>query len=247
MENVQMYCELEDRVNERTKQLEESNRELQSFSSFVSHDLRAPLKGVYQSLDLLFNELDDELDKDTKEFTEEILESISNMQELVDGLLEFSRMGRKELLKEKVDVQQMVKNIVKSLKEQHKDRDIEFKVGVLPDVQADARLLKQVWVNLLSNAVKYTGKKEKALIEVSFVPDDAERVYKVKDNGAGFSMEHYNKLFSVFQRLHTQTEFEGTGIGLALVERIIHKHGGRIWATAAPEEGAEFSFSLPKN
>jgi light-regulated signal transduction histidine kinase (bacteriophytochrome) len=171
--------------------------------------------------------------------------SAVRMGQLIDDLLHFSRLGRQQLSKQSVNVSSLVQEVLEELGKDQGDRSIELLVGQMPDTVGDPSLLKQVFVNLLSNAYKFTRKKEKAMIEVGWRQDEKEGVYFVKDNGAGFDMKHAHKLFDVFQRLHRQDEFEGTGVGLSTVQRIINRHGGRIWAEAAVDKGAEFYFTLP--
>jgi two-component system sensor histidine kinase/response regulator len=185
-----------------------------------------------------------ELDSEAKRLLGNIQSNARRMGILIDDLLAFSRLGRKEVQRSRVDVQGMVENIMTEISHTAKVK-AKIKIRELPAAEADPGLLQQVWVNLISNAIKYSGKKEMPEIEIGFTHTDRDPVYFIKDNGSGFDMKYADKLFGVFQRLHNPNEFEGTGVGLAIVHRIITKHGGRIWADAKKNEGAAFYFSLP--
>jgi signal transduction histidine kinase len=243
MENVKIYTELEQRVKERTVQLELINKELEAFSYSVSHDLRAPLRAISGYTSILIEDHSTSLDEEGLRVANKILNSAGNMNRLIDDLLHFFRTDKAQLQKTTVPIHKMVKDLIESVREE--GRDITFIVEELPDASADTGLIRQVWTNLLSNAVKYTRKKEKAIIRISTEKKENDIIYIVEDNGDGFDMNYYNKLFGVFQRLHAASQFEGTGIGLATVQRIVHRHGGKIWAKAQPGEGATFYFSLP--
>ncbi|WP_333819403.1 sensor histidine kinase [Ohtaekwangia sp.] len=245
MENVNVYNELEQRVKDRTADLEAANKSLEAFSYSVSHDLRAPLRSISGFVDILQRSLGDKFDIHERNTAERIVNSVKHMEQLIDGLLAFSRMGKQQLLKTNVAIKKMVSDVCESFMEQKGDRQLIFHISDLPDIQADTTLIRQVWVNLISNAVKYTRKKEAAIIEIGFEEKQDNILYYVKDNGAGFNMEYAQKLFGVFQRMHLQKDFEGIGIGLSLVERIIEKHDGKIWADAKVDEGATFYFTLP--
>jgi PAS domain S-box-containing protein len=250
---------LERRVLERTVQLEAANKELDSFSYSVSHDLRAPLRAIDGFSRILLESFGDTLPDAGKAYLQKMRDNTRQMGKLVDDLLAFARLGRKALTKHPVDPREMVQQCLEELTKEQQGRQVEIVIGALPSCHADPALLKQVWTNLLSNALKYTRKRERARIEIgcrtqprlaadakasSAASADPEVVYFVKDDGAGFDMKYVGKLFGVFQRLHRATEYEGTGVGLATVQRIIQRHGGRIWAEAAPDEGATFSFTL---
>lgn len=241
----QLNTELEQRVRDRTAQLEESNRELEAFSYSVSHDLRAPLRHITGYVDLMKHSLGENLPDDASHYMSVISESAKRMGLLIDDLLQFSRMGRKELLFSEVPMGTLVDEIVGTLNSEAGSRTVEWDIQELPDVQGDLSLLRQVWINLLENAFKFTKHKPHSFIKVGFSREDDHFVFHVRDNGAGFDMNYAGKLFGVFQRMHLQTEFEGTGIGLANVKRIITRHGGRVWAEARPGLGATFYFSLP--
>ena len=231
---------------ERTAQLEAANKELESFSYSVSHDLRAPLRHVTGFALLLQKKGTSILDEKTLHYLDTISESAKQMGILIDDLLAFSRIGRSEVNKSRVHLGYLVEGILKDLQEETKNRDIAWKVGELPEAYCDGSMLRLVFVNLISNAVKFTRPRPKADIEIGCIPEKDEFIFFVRDNGVGFDPKYQDKLFGVFQRLHHQDEFEGTGIGLANVRRLIHRHGGRTWADGEIENGATFYFSLPK-
>jgi signal transduction histidine kinase len=246
MENVQVYTELEERVKARTAQLEALNRELEAFAYSVSHDLRAPLRHIDGFANLLRNHVAATLDEKGRRYLETISGSAGRMGALIDDLLAFSRFGRAELRKTTVNLDQLVRQVVSDLRHETDGRAIVWTIADLPEVQADLALLRQVVINLVGNAVKYTGARPEARIEIGHTESDEEVVVHVRDNGAGFDMQYSDKLFGVFQRLHAAEEFEGTGIGLANVRRIVSRHGGRTWAEGVVDCGATFYFSLPK-
>ncbi|MGH7229937.1 MAG: PAS domain S-box protein, partial [Nitrospiraceae bacterium] len=242
-----LNAELEQRVAERTAELEAAYKELEAFSYSVSHDLRAPLRHIDGYAELLKKQAAAVLDERARRHLTTISESAKQMGLLVDNLLVFSRMGRADMSRTAVDVAQLAKDVMQELRPDMEGREIVWKVGALPHVQADPAMLKQVVFNLLSNALKYTRVKACAEIEIaSDTGSPDEIVIFVRDNGVGFDMQYVHKLFGVFQRLHRAEEFEGTGIGLANVRRIIHRHGGRTWAQGAVNQGATFYFSLPR-
>jgi signal transduction histidine kinase len=235
---------LEQKVIERTIEIEAANKELESFSYSISHDLRAPLRSIHGYTNILAEEYAGKLDDEAKRLMGIILNNTKKMSQLIDDLLEFSRLGRKGLSKTNVSMMNIVESVWHDLTVTE-DRKIEFILRPLPDACADSSTIRQVWVNLISNALKYTRKNERTMIEISSEKKDGDIIYFIKDNGTGFDMEYYDKLFGVFQRLHSQKEFEGTGVGLAIVQRIITKHGGSIWAEAEVGKGASFYFKLP--
>jgi PAS domain S-box-containing protein len=241
----QLNEQLEQRVAGRTAQLQASNRELESFCYSVSHDLRAPLRHLDGYAELLVSHCQAGLDDKGVHYLNTISASARQMGELVDALLQFSRTGRAALRKEEIDMNRVLQEALGSVQEGCDGRDIEWLIGELPTIRADYTLLRQVWVNLLENSVKYTRPREIARIEVDSREEDGEIIFSVADNGVGFDMQYAGNLFGVFQRLHHQKEFEGSGIGLATVQRIIDRHGGRVWAEAEPDRGARFFFSLP--
>lgn len=245
IENITIYNELEQRVKDRTADLEAANKSLEAFSYSISHDLRAPLRSILGFIGMLNESPADRFTTNDRHAIDRIVACVKHMEKLIEGLLLFSRSGGQQLLKTKVSMNRLVEEACRTFDEQRKHRNIVFQISSLPEIQADPILIKQVWINLISNAVKYTRRKEAAIIEIGFSEKDDYIVYHVKDNGAGFSMEYAQKLFHVFQRMHTQKDFEGIGIGLSIVNRIVEKHGGKTWARAVVEEGAQFFFSLP--
>jgi PAS domain S-box-containing protein len=249
-ERVQAARELE-RLNrelqKRAAELEASNKELESFAYSVSHDLRAPLRHVASYSELLQKQASSSLDDKSRRYVQTILESAKRMGNLIDDLLAFSRLGRAEAKMRAVDLQQVVKEAIAEVSRDTRDRDIAWKIGALPACHGDSSMLKLVVVNLVSNAVKFTRMRTRAEIEIGCVDKDNDQLEVfVRDNGAGFDMQYANKLFGVFQRLHLAEQFEGTGIGLATVQRITHRHGGQVRAEGAVDQGATFYFSLPK-
>jgi signal transduction histidine kinase len=238
-------AELERRVHERTKELEVANRDLESFCHSVSHDLSAPLRHIEGFANLLVENHAAQLSPEAQRLLGFITTSSTRMGQLIHDLLQFSRLGRQQVLKRPLKVTALVQDVLNDLAESRAGRNIDIRIGDLPDCLGDPSLLKQVFVNLLSNAIKFTRRKENAVIEVGHAAKGGENIYFVKDNGAGFEMSSAKRLFGVFERLHPATEFEGTGVGLSIVERIIQRHGGRIWAEAEIEKGATFFFTLP--
>lgn len=239
---------LEKRVMERTMELEAANKELEAFSYSVSHDLRTPLRHINGFIGLLQKNTSSSLDEKSKRYMKIVAESAEKMDKLIEDFLSFSRMGRSEMSSREVDLEKLTKASIEDLQDTTKERNIFWTIGLLPKVQGDFPMLHAVLINLLSNAVKYTSKREKAEIEISsFTNSQNEIVVYVKDNGAGFDMKYANKLFGIFQRLHHEDEFEGIGIGLANVHRIISRHNGRIWAESAVDAGATFYFTLPNS
>jgi len=237
--------ELEQRVIERTKQLEESNKELEAFSYSVSHDLRAPLRAITGFSKILVEEYYDKFDMEGKEYIDEIISNSNRMAALIDDLLELSRYGRKVLEMSRINMKELFKCIFEEEKKQAVNNNIVFKIHECSDASGDYNLIKQVVINLLSNAVKYSSKNPEPAIEVGSRSTEKEITYYVKDNGVGFNMKYVHKLFGVFQRLHNLEDFKGTGVGLAIVQRIISKHNGRVWAEGESGKGAVFYFTLP--
>jgi PAS domain S-box-containing protein len=245
-EIYQLNEDLEQRVKQRTAQLEAANRELESFSYSVSHDLRAPLRAIDGFSRILLKDHAGGLDAEGLRLLEIIRANTRKMDRLIEDLLAFSRLGRREVKVVDLDMARLVKNVVEELQDTLGDRRVRWDLKPLPAIRADQALMHQVWVNLLDNALKFTRPQESAVIEVGCRPEGDEEVFYVKDNGVGFDMQYAHKLFGVFQRLHRDEEFEGTGVGLALVQRIVQRHGGRVWAAGQVNRGATFYFSLPR-
>jgi PAS domain S-box-containing protein len=239
--------QLEGRVRQRTAELECANQELEAFAYSVSHDLRAPLRHINGFLDLFTKTALPALSEEERHYLTQVMSSVKQMDRLIDDLLQFSRMAQTKLQPEMVDLNQVFQEAVVELEPETRGRNLKWRKASLPVVKADAAMLRQVLVNLLSNAIKYTRPRDQAEIEVASEPQEKDEVVIfVKDNGVGFDMKYADKLFGVFQRLHTSDQFEGTGIGLANVRRIILRHGGRTWAEGKPQAGATFYFSLPR-
>jgi signal transduction histidine kinase len=233
-----------DRLERRTSELSETNIELESFAYSVAHDLRAPLRHIAGYSHVLIQDYGSRFDEEGRRSLEKIADGAQRMGHLVDDLLSLSKVGRQELALEPTSLDKLLRQVVDEFGPEYSGRDIEWRIGDLFVAECDPGLMKQVFVNLLSNAVKYSGKRKHAVIEVGQMMQGEERAVFVRDNGAGFEMKYAGKLFGVFQRLHKARDFEGTGVGLAIAQRIIRKHGGRIWAEAALDHGATFFFTL---
>lgn len=242
-----LNAELERRVQERTAELQATNKELEAFTYSVSHDLRAPLRHIAGFSRMLGEESGDSLRPEARHYLQRIQEGTHRMGVLVDDLLSLTRIGRHELKLQVTGLDSVVKDVLADLRPDMEKRDIEWKISSLPYVEGDSALLKVVFQNLLSNAVKYTRPRAKAIIEVGAEEVDGEPAVYVRDNGVGFNMKYADKLFGVFQRLHRAEDFEGTGVGLATVQRIVQKHGGRIWVKAELDKGATFYLTLGSN
>jgi PAS domain S-box-containing protein len=240
----QLNASLEQRVNERTIQLEAVNKELEAFSYSVSHDLRAPLRAVDGFSQAVLEDYGPQMPEDGRRMLHTLRQSAQRMGALIDDLLRFSQLGRKPLQTEVVDTSRLVRGVIEDLSADHEHRHVAINVGDLPECQSDPALLHQVWVNLVSNALKYTSKREQAVVEIGCVRKNGSNVYFIRDNGTGFDMRYADKLFGVFQRLHRIEEYEGTGVGLAIVHQVVKRHGGRVWAEAAVDRGATFYFTL---
>ncbi|MBW2711767.1 MAG: PAS domain S-box protein, partial [Deltaproteobacteria bacterium] len=236
--------ELEQRVKKRTAQLEATNKELESFSYSVSHDLRAPLRSIDGFSMALLEEYKDQLDAEGQDYLGRVRSASQRMGQIIDDLLSLSRISRRELKKQEVNLSEIAQRIVEKLQESDSDRHIDIVIGHRVTADCDPNLIEVVLENLLGNAWKFTSKRDKPWIIFDTVVQDDELVYCVRDNGAGFDMAYANKLFGAFQRLHKDTDFHGYGIGLATVQRIIHRHGGRIWAEGYVDRGATFYFAL---
>ena len=243
-EILQLNTELEKRVADRTKELEVSNRELEAFSYSISHDLRAPLRAVNGFAGIVLEDFSSQLPDEGRRHLERVRDGARRMGELIDDLLAFSRLSRQSVNRQPVNTRQLVQAALDELAPQRQGRQIQIEIEELAPCHGDPALLKQVWINLISNAIKYTRGREPAKVLISCILEKNGAVYLVRDNGTGFDMRYADKLFCVFQRLHRTDEFEGTGVGLAIVQRIVHRHGGRTWADAAVDRGATFFFTL---
>ena len=239
-----LNTELEQRVSERTAQLEAANKELEAFSYSVSHDLRTPLRAVDGFSQAVLEDFGPQLPVEGQRQLQVIRESAQRMGALIDDLLRYARLNRQELNKRPIDTGKLVRNVLEELGFPFRNRPVEVHVGDLPESFGDAVLLKQVWLNLLSNALKYTGQRTPATLEIGCLKADHLETFFVRDNGTGFDMRYADKLFGVFQRLHRAEDFEGTGVGLAIVQRIVRRHSGRVWAEAEVDRGATFYFTL---
>ena len=238
---------LEQKVSERTEQLEAANKELEAFSYSVSHDLRAPLRHISGFVDLLNKNNSAQLDSEGLRFLNIITESVHEMGNLIDALLTFSRLSKTEMQRVKINSKSIVNRALKTFSDELTGRIVKINISDLPDAMGDENLINQVWVNLISNALKYSRNKEKAVIDIGGKVENGEVIFHIKDNGAGFDMKYADKLFGVFQRLHKASDFEGIGIGLANVNRIVMRHGGKCWADGEVGKGATFLFSVPNN
>lgn len=244
-ENIRaLNAELEDRVLKRTAELAVANKELEAFTYSVSHDLRAPLRHIDAFAQMLEEEMKAGSTPEGQRYIHRIRNGVQNMGKLVDDLLNLSRVGHLEIANQKIQLNALLDEVLTSLKPEYENRNIEWIIGELPRAECEPGLIKQVFTNLISNSIKYSRPREKAVIEISQKNVKGETVIFVRDNGVGFSMKYADKLFGVFERLHRADEFEGTGVGLATVQRIIHLHDGRIWADAAIDKGATFYFTL---
>jgi PAS domain S-box-containing protein len=241
-----LNVDLENRVAERTAELEAANKELEAFSYSVSHDLRAPLRHIQGFVEILQGTRETCSVAEAQQHLKTIAESAGQMSRLIDDLLAFSRTARAELRKTRFSLKDLVSSAIQDLSHECMNRDVEWLIHDLPDVDADPGLLRQVLINFISNALKYTRTRERTRIEITGKTGRKEHTILVRDNGVGFDMRYSHKLFGVFQRLHRSSDFEGTGIGLANVRRIIHRHGGRTWAEGEIDQGATFYFTLPR-
>jgi signal transduction histidine kinase len=241
-----LNADLERRVAERTAQIETSGKELEEFTYTVSHDLRTPLRAIDGFSRILEEEYGDKLDDEARRLIGVVRENARKMGQLIDELLTFSRLGRKSIAATSINMEALARSALAEIGAPAADGRKRIEIHPLPEAWGDPAPIKQVWINLLSNAIKFSGDRDRPLIEVSGHENGTECVYCVKDSGAGFDMKYYDKLFGVFQRLHSAEKFAGTGVGLAIVRRIVSRHGGRVWAEGKVDEGAAFYFSLPK-
>ena len=237
--------ELEIRVEERTSELQSANKELEAFSYSVSHDLRTPLRAIDGFSQVLLEDHREKLDKEGRRVLDVIRDNTRRMGELISDLLTLSRLGRKEVRKTKINMEDLARAIFEELRSTAPQGKFKMKVNTLPPAFGDESLIREVLTNLISNALKFSRNEKSPVIEVGGKLENDENIYYVKDNGAGFDMKYSDRLFGVFQRLHSQEEFKGTGVGLAIVRRIIHRHRGRVWAEGKIDKGATFYFSLP--
>jgi signal transduction histidine kinase len=236
---------LEENVRERTEELKIANRELEAFSHSVSHDLRAPLRAVSVFTQALLTEHSATLDDEGKRLLQNVNAGAAHMDRLITDLLRLSQLNRQALHRQPVRFAELVQRVIDGMTNERAGRDIEFVIADFPTWQVDQGLMQQVFVNLISNAIKFTRERAHARIEIGYRMDGATLVVFVRDNGVGFNMKHMNKLFGVFQRLHSAEQFEGTGVGLSIVRRIVERHGGKVWVDGAQDQGATFYFSLP--
>ncbi len=243
--DITEYKKAEMKLKERTKQLENANRELESFSYSVSHDLKAPLRAIDGFSKILLRKYGDKLEEEVTSKLNIIRSNALKMGQLIDDLLSFAKVNRKDLNISEIDMAGLVKSICEEIRAANPGRDLEVRIGHLKTGFGDLSFIRQVFANLLSNAVKFAKNRPQSIIEIGSYKLDDEIVYYVKDNGIGFDMRYYDKLFNVFQRLHSDEEYEGTGVGLAIVQRVVQRHGGRVWADGETGNGATFYFSLP--
>ena len=241
----QLNAELKERVRQRTAELEAANRELEAFSYSVSHDLRAPLRAIEGYAHILREDHAEKLDEEGKRLLQIIVDNVNRMDALIKALLNLSRISRSELDRRPVDMTALAAEAYKALADAEIRQSFQFNLSPMPPARGDATLLRQVWLNLLSNAIKFTRPCAQRTIDVGAEVGDGEVVYFIKDSGVGFDPRYESQLFGVFQRLHRVEDFEGIGIGLAIVQRVIHRHTGRVWAESQPGQGASFYFSLP--
>ncbi len=232
-------------VESLNNKLEVANKELESFSYSVSHDLRAPLRAIDGYSRMILKKQDEHFDEETRRQFQTIRDNVATMSRLIDDLLAFSRLGKQEMSKTNLDMEEMIREVWQNLLTINPGRNMTLCIEGIQAGMGDRSLIREVFSNLLGNAVKFTQKRDVARIEAGSHIEDNEMVYYVRDNGVGFDMKYYDKLFGVFQRLHSADEYEGTGVGLAIVQRIIQRHGGRIWAESKIDEGACFHFTLP--
>jgi light-regulated signal transduction histidine kinase (bacteriophytochrome)/HAMP domain-containing protein len=232
-------------LHQRTSELEAANKELEAFSYSVSHDLKAPLRALAGFSRILLDDYGDKLDQDGRRYLDILQREARRMGQLIDDMLALSRLGRRQMHFASIDMGELCLEVFEELRPMEPDRDLRLELGDLPPAYGDRDLLRQVLVNLLGNAIKFTRNRETAVVEVSGRNEGGETSYCVRDNGVGFDMNYVHKLFGVFQRLHTEEQFEGTGVGLAIVKRSVQRHGGRVWAEGKEGEGTTVCFSLP--
>jgi light-regulated signal transduction histidine kinase (bacteriophytochrome) len=247
----QHKAHLEELVNERTRALENSSeqfkalaRELETFSYSISHNLKAPLRAISGYAGMLKEDYSGSLDEEGNRLLNVINENAVKMGQLIEDILTYSRVGRKSLEKTKIDMNKLADEICSELRQGCPERKIDFQVKKVPDCNGDRRLIKQILINIISNAIKFAKVRNEAAIEIGSRKIDDKETYYIKDNGVGYDIKYADKMFGLFQRLHSTKEFEGTGVGLAIVQRLVNRHGGKIWTEAKPDEGATFYFTL---
>jgi len=245
IEKVRILNELNENLKKESEKLEDANKELEAFAYSVSHDLRVPLRAIDGFSRIIMEDYEDQLDDEGKRLLNIIRENTKKMGQLIDDILLLSRASRQEMKMSQLDMESLVMDIFEELKPSIEYRDVQLEIKPLPHAMGDRTLIYQVFSNLISNSVKFTRIKEKAIIEIGAEKGKDENTYYVKDNGAGFNMKYVNKLFGLFQRLHGSDEFEGTGVGLSIVQRIVRRHGGRVWGEGEVNKGATIYFTLP--
>jgi two-component system sensor kinase len=247
IEKVRRLRTLNSELTRETVKLEDANNELEAFAYSVSHDLRVPLRAIDGFSRIVIEDYEKDLDEEGVRLLNVVRDNTKKMGQLIDDILLLSRAGRQEMKISELDMSSLAKNIYADFDQDTKGRTVIFSVDDIPRAMGDRALLTQVFTNLIGNAIKFTGDKDISKIEVGFKDAKDDNIYYVKDNGAGFDMKYYDKLFGLFQRLHTQEEFQGTGVGLSIVQRIVSRHGGRVWGEGELDKGATIYFSLPKN
>ncbi|MBP1945235.1 sensor histidine kinase [Methanobacterium petrolearium] len=247
IEKIRKLNDLNEKLKTQSEKLEDANQELEAFAYSVSHDLRVPLRAIDGFSRILVEDYEDKLDEEGIRLLNIVRENTAKMGHLIDDILLLSRASRQEMVLNEIDMAALAKSVYNEFQTDTEDRNIEFSVENLPNVYGDRSMLGQVFQNLVGNAIKFTRNKEHALIEVGGKEEGKEIVYYVRDNGAGFDMKYINKLFGLFQRLHSPEEFEGTGVGLSIVQRVIRRHGGHVWGEGAVNEGATIYFTIPKD
>jgi two-component system sensor kinase len=247
IEKVGTLRNLNKELQRETIKLEDANNELEAFAYSVSHDLRVPLRAIDGFSRIVLEDYEDKLDEEGIRLLNIVRDNTKKMGQLIDDILLLSRAGRQEMKLAELDMSSLAKNVYREFHQDTQDRKLIFIVDDLPRAKADRALMTQVFTNLIGNAIKFTQKTTNAKVEVGYVDEKDDIVYYVQDNGAGFDMKYYDKLFGLFQRLHTQDEFKGTGVGLSIVQRIISRHGGRVWGEGEVGKGATIYFSLPKD
>jgi len=247
IEKIRKLNDLNKQLQNQSEKLEDANQELEAFAYSVSHDLRVPLRAIDGFSRILVEDYEDKLDEEGIRLLNIVRENTAKMGHLIDDILLLSRASRQEMVLNEIDMAALAKSVYDDFQTDVADRDVEFIIGDIPNAYGDRAMLGQVFQNLIGNAIKFTRNNNPAIIEVGGEKEGKEIVYYVKDNGAGFDMKYINKLFGLFQRLHSPEEFEGTGVGLSIVQRVIRRHGGSVWGEGAVGEGATIYFTLPKD